>query len=281
MSAGEVHQRLDNIRTILSSFRMEQEQLILKSADDQRFRSSKSSIAPPITPSDAANEEVYLSRILNIESVIMPVGNSASAGQKLWPQAILSARYGDLARMGNIETNGSLWKVVPRKDGAIGTRVVLQSAEIGDEPLYLNPNLQLVQNKVDAAVWNLRASAQPMDIIVSTGADSLPSMDSKNIAKGINVQFELVDPRLAQDMHMLSQFDFSKRDSRTLVLSCRYSPLKATTELCTVSYDTLALQQLRDVSETDPTEMHYSIIWEVCPESWISDELDFLDRYLN
>lgn len=120
-----------------------------------------------------------------------------------------------------------------------------------------------------------------MDIIVSTGADALPSTDSKNIAKGINVLFELVDPRLVQDAHMMSQFDFSKRDPRTLVLCCRYSALKATAELCTVSYDTLALQQLRDASEHDPTEMQYSIIWEVCPESWISDELDFLDRYLN
>lgn len=145
--SGEIHQRLDNIRTILSSFRQEQEQLILKSADDQRFRSSKSSIAPPIIPSDAANEEVYLSRILNVESIVMPVGNSANAGQKLWPQAILSGRYGDIARMGNIESNGSLWRIVPRKDGAKGTRVVLQSAEIGEEPLYLNPSLQLVQNK--------------------------------------------------------------------------------------------------------------------------------------
>lgn len=145
--SGEIHQRLDNIRTILSSFRQEQEQLILKSADDQRFRSSKSSIAPPVIPSDGANEEVYLSRILNVESIVMPVGNSATAGQKLWPQAILSGRYGDIARMGNIESNGSLWRIVPRKDGAKGTRVVLQSAEIGEEPLYLNPSLQLVQNK--------------------------------------------------------------------------------------------------------------------------------------
>lgn len=134
---------------------------------------------------------------------------------------------------------------------------------------------------MDAAVWNIRASAQPMDIMVTTGAENLPSIDSKNIAKGINVLFELVDPRLVQDSHMLSQFDFSKRDARTLVLCCRYSPLKASTELCIVSYDTLALQQLRDSSEHDPTEMQYSIIWEVCPESWISDELDFLDRYLN
>lgn len=145
--SGEIHKRLDSIRTILSSFRVEQEQLILKSADDQRFRSSKNSIAPPIAPSDSTNEEVYLSRVLNMESIVMPVGSSASAGQKLWPQAMLSARYGDTSRMGNIESNGSLWKVIPRKDGAAGTRVVLQSAEIGEEQLFLNPNLQMVQNK--------------------------------------------------------------------------------------------------------------------------------------
>lgn len=121
--------------------------MILKSTDDHRFRSSKSNIAPPISLNDASNEDVYLSRVLNVESVVMPVGNTVSAGQKLWPQAMISGRIGDTARMGNIESSGSLWKLVQRKDGNPGTRVIIQAAEIGEELTYLSPTLQLVQNK--------------------------------------------------------------------------------------------------------------------------------------
>lgn len=130
---------------------------------------------------------------------------------------------------------------------------------------------------VEAAVWNLRAAAQPIDVAVSD-AFSSSSADAKNVARGLNVLFELVESRSSVGNDHEERA--IKKDTKKMVLCCRYSPLKATTELCIVPYDTIVQQQMRDASEIDPAEMQYSFLWEVCPESWISDELDFLDRFL-
>jgi hypothetical protein len=150
----EIHQRLDGIKLVLNSFRKEQEQLILKSSDDQRFRPIRTGnvLIPPVASgSETSQEELVLNRILNTEAIIMPVGNDVSANQKLWPEALIGGRYGERARMGNIDAYGSLWKIIPRKESnnssSGGIRVLIQAAEIGEEELYLNTHMFLVSNK--------------------------------------------------------------------------------------------------------------------------------------
>lgn len=124
-----VSQRLDGIQAMLNVFRLKQERSILKSVDDPKFRASKMQpLMPPRTLSDNNMEEVQLSGILNVESLFMPAGEDVQSAQKLWPQALVSGRYGETVRMGNIESHGSLWKLVQRKDSSPGVRALMQAS---------------------------------------------------------------------------------------------------------------------------------------------------------
>lgn len=165
----DVHQRLENIRTILHSFKVEQEQLILKFNDEYKFRLSRPSAInngivaanalgnPAIAgngyqyfhtrnttssgylqpangfggPSNAeinAENLMILSKLMNLDCIIMPVGSDLISNQRLWPQA-LNGNFRDLiVKIGSIESHGSLWKLIPRKDNLPGQRVILQAA---------------------------------------------------------------------------------------------------------------------------------------------------------
>jgi hypothetical protein len=165
MTQRDIHQRLENIRMILHTFKVEQESLILKFNDEYKFRLNRPSNFPSVTatnpaahspsqyapfhnknlsnylqpPTGSAGEQavhtvdpsdtsVIVSKLLNIDSVIMPMGNDLFSNQRLWPQA-LNAFYRDSqGRIANIESHGSLWKLIPRKDNMPGQRVFLQSA---------------------------------------------------------------------------------------------------------------------------------------------------------
>jgi hypothetical protein len=165
MTQRDIHQRLENIRMILHTFKVEQESLILKFNDEYKFRLNRPSNFPsvnatnptahttaqyapfhnknlssylqppgsstgeqPLHTVDPSDTSVIVSKLLNIDSVIMPMGNDLFSNQRLWPQA-LNAFYRDsLGRIANIESHGSLWKLVPRKDNMPGQRVLLQSA---------------------------------------------------------------------------------------------------------------------------------------------------------
>jgi hypothetical protein len=165
----EVNQRLDSIRTLLHSFKVEQEQSILKFSDEYKFRLNRPKtnasnnpnslqhtnsqyqffhgakqtgfIQPPTgsagqsnatTPATPDSDSVMFSKITNVDSIIMPMGSDLFSNQRLWPQA-LNANYRELmTRIGNIESHGSLWKLIPRKDlPGVGHRVMLQSSVSG------------------------------------------------------------------------------------------------------------------------------------------------------
>jgi hypothetical protein len=58
----------------------------------------------------------------------MPVGSDLISNQRLWPQA-LNGNFRDLiVKIGSIESHGSLWKLIPRKDNLPGQRIILQAA---------------------------------------------------------------------------------------------------------------------------------------------------------
>jgi hypothetical protein len=288
-------QRLDGIQAMLNAFRLEQERSILKSVDDPKFRASKvQPLMPPRTLSGSNAEEMKLNAILNVESVFMPAGEDVQSAQKLWPQALVAGRYGESVRMGNIESHGSLWKLIQRKDNSPGVRALIQAAEIGEEPLYLNSNLQLVPNKIDAAVWIVKlCTLHEMKL-----GSEFTASDSKT-TRGLIVSLELLETNTAA-ISGRRQVSFANHgndetieqpaEHDSLVFCCGYSYLQSTMEVSLVSHSTLkrVYEERYDAPVAPKSaaflpdgELRYATYWEICPESWINDELDFLDRYLS
>lgn len=157
----DVHQRLENIRLILNTFKIEQEQYILKFNDEYKFRLNRPStlmtstqsntnqyqfqhgqkpsfLQPPgsnittntdipaeIQSSDTA---LLISKLINVDCIVMPSGSDSYSTQRLWPQALIAQYRDNMAKISNIESHGSLWKLLPRKDNMPGQRVIFQSA---------------------------------------------------------------------------------------------------------------------------------------------------------
>jgi hypothetical protein len=127
----EVNQRVENIYMAVNAFRKEQEAIILRSVNDMKYKhDAKVKLTPQ---SSTLNEnqlsgEQLISKILNVECILMPQPVSESNHQKLWPLALTSNRNKNIAEIGNIESQGSLWKLVQRKDSVAGYRVIFQTA---------------------------------------------------------------------------------------------------------------------------------------------------------
>lgn len=62
------------------------------------------------------------------ESILMPMGTDVFTSQKIWPDALVAHYHHNIAKIGNIESHGSLWKLVHRKDNQVGYRVMLQAS---------------------------------------------------------------------------------------------------------------------------------------------------------
>lgn len=75
------------------------------------------------------NAAAQLARIMNMDCVIMPHSNEISAFQKLWPQSLIFHRGRNSVEIGNIESHGSLWKILPCvDDSTVEPRVMLQTS---------------------------------------------------------------------------------------------------------------------------------------------------------
>ncbi len=156
---AEIQARLDSIKQKLQVYRLEQEPSVLNFVDDQKFRPSKTSQLQALTSSSQYNKPLFApdsvssklsvprtlstadsvsgnessdttnySRILNTDSVIMPVGLDTISKQRVWSNALVSKIYNEKLKVGNIESHGSLWKLIPRSDSHPGYRVILQSS---------------------------------------------------------------------------------------------------------------------------------------------------------
>lgn len=157
----DVHQRLENIRLILNTFKIEQEQYILKFNDEYKFRLNRPSTLMTSTQSNTnqyqfqhgqkpsflqppgsnitANTDIpaeiqssdtalLISKLINVDCIVMPSGSDNYSTQRLWPQALIAQYRDNMAKISNIESHGSLWKLLPRKDNMPGQRVIFQSA---------------------------------------------------------------------------------------------------------------------------------------------------------
>lgn len=121
------HQRIENTTRLIKSFKTDQERQILKSRNDMsaKFKLTKSS---RVNGSRISINEGSVTSMLNTDCIIMPYCLEASSYKKLWPQSLIVNRSNNCAEVGQIESHGSLWKLVPCNDAAPGSRVMLQTS---------------------------------------------------------------------------------------------------------------------------------------------------------
>jgi hypothetical protein len=72
--------------------------------------------------------EALIVKILNQEVIFMPMGSDVAVSQKIWPHALVAQYHHGCAKIGNIESHGSLWKLIHRKDNHVGFRVIMQAS---------------------------------------------------------------------------------------------------------------------------------------------------------
>lgn len=147
---AEIAHRIENVANVVRVFRKEQESVILRSIDDSKFNRAarlKHQVDPTQAETFTNNNitENVLPKLINNNCIIMPQPPNSDSYQKLWPLA-LNATKGS-AGIGLIEAQGSLWKLVQKSDALPGYRVMLQTAETGEDALFLNKNMQLVSIK--------------------------------------------------------------------------------------------------------------------------------------
>eukprot|EP01031_Cornospumella_fuschlensis_P028685 gene28685-34631_t len=290
----ELNAKLEGIRSLIRSFRAEQEKIILKVGEQSTgSKAVVNKIVPPAVDSSKGNaDENQLTQILDVDAVVMPVLASFGVDQRIWPQALSAKHKKNAVTLDNIENHGTLWRLIHKPDVHPGCRVYLKSAELGEEPRYLSAALTLVQDKADAALWNLRPCRPPRDTKAVQFTDTAAT-------KGVYVSLELLDASLLSQLPYLtgladtytpqSPHDFASfprllphtSSSTTAaqaahsMLTCTYTQLGTETELVLTS--TAYMKEQREKDEL----REFCLIWEVCPEAWISEDMDFLDRFLS
>ena len=88
-------QSLENIAKVMRTFKAEQENVILRSVNDMKYsKSAKVKFLPPEATKTEIHEnnEQILTKILNIDCIMMPQAANAINFQKLWPTALIANR---------------------------------------------------------------------------------------------------------------------------------------------------------------------------------------------
>lgn len=129
------HQRIENTTNLIKSFKADQERLILSSRNDN---ATKHKLVRARVNSRASFSDSSIANLLNTDCVVMPYCQEATSYKKLWPQALIVNRSKNCAEVGQIESHGSLWKIVPCNDAAPGSRVMLQTSVSSLYPFLLH-----------------------------------------------------------------------------------------------------------------------------------------------
>lgn len=260
----DIQLKLSNIRSTIRAFKDEQEAFILRETSTSKAQqsgrrsssnsasSSKKTLHP--VSDNKSSDEGLVNQILQLDAVIMPVSNTSAQDQRLWPQALIAKHNDHSVAIGNIESHGTLWKLVLKQDGYAGHRVYVQSSEIGEEVRYLSAALTLV-SKSDAAVWNVRKVVCPKD------KTALP-IPQDAATKGVFVALELADAAYQASLPMMASLSesYSPTSSKDLaaypkilptaplvpsLLTCCTSSLSADIELMLPSLQYLKDQQAK------------------------------------
>jgi hypothetical protein len=127
----DIQLKLDNIRSVISQFKIEQESLILKTGESLNNRNvRRQKTMTPVSGENNKNnnDDGSVNQIINVDAVIMPVASNFVLDQRLWPQALIAKYNESTVSIGNIESHGTLWKLISRPDGYAGHRVYIQSS---------------------------------------------------------------------------------------------------------------------------------------------------------
>jgi len=130
---SSVNDRISSITDVIKAFKIEQERLLLKTSEDFQFKAAlKTSVVHSSTAETdrtlPLGTDTLIAKILNIDCILMPYSRLSKTHKQLWPQALVYNRSKNRAEVGQIESHGSLWKIVPSKDKIPGSCVLLQTA---------------------------------------------------------------------------------------------------------------------------------------------------------
>lgn len=128
-----MNDRIASITDVIKAFKIEQERLLLKTSEDFQFRAALKTSAMHSNINNAETDrslvtDNLIAKLLNIDCILMPNSRLSRTHKQLWPQALVYNRSKNRAEVGQIESHGSLWKILPSKDKIPGSCVLLQTA---------------------------------------------------------------------------------------------------------------------------------------------------------
>ncbi len=97
----EIVKQMDAISTLVKGFKKEQEHIILHSINDMKYsKSAKVKLpAPQATKQEIEqNNEQNLTKIMNVECVLMPHPANSESYQKLWPLSLVANKNTKLVK---------------------------------------------------------------------------------------------------------------------------------------------------------------------------------------
>lgn len=278
----------DTLRDAIQEFKTQQEKYSL-------FLSKTSTI----TAIGPVKGQRNLQSCVNVDVVLMPCCSSLTSMnkfqgrqlvaplKKIWPTALAAQYSSNATRIGFIEEYGTLWRLVEKKDQMPGTRVYLQTAEVNEDKLYLGPNLQLVTKDL-AIIWQVK--------IVSKFKDAFQEKHPKNDAeRGIFIQFENIGTTTKGiDSSKLTTVDDVTVRPDNSFLTFKHTSVADKSDVMLESMPLQAFDGSAGAKSKENTDGRYfqlegdsagmdvfkSFVWEVVPDHWISNDLDFLENFV-
>ena len=174
----DVQGDLERFRATMKAFKTEQESILLNmSAGRKKMSSNNTSFATPFNSSSSNNNNGRgskndLSKVLETDIILSPLSQT-TGGRNKWPHALVANFEDKCADLGFMESNGAVWKLT-KVDGTFeGTRVVLQTAEIGQADYFLTTELDLALEKARAAIFSVRSPAPSATSATSSSSSSV------------------------------------------------------------------------------------------------------------
>jgi len=182
MSAQSAQDAVAELAQSLQQWRLEKEQELLLKAGSRSHGSAETA-------------GTSLNRVLNTDILLIA---QLGINRADWPTALVANFGGSGTELGQMDSNGSLWRLVTRTRDVQGEeeggtmRAILQTAEIGEQVSYLTEDLELSSDSQKAAEWLVRKTNPKLPPTQETTTIH-PFLDFQvSSSKGLVVQLELV-----------------------------------------------------------------------------------------
>lgn len=249
--------RLDNILSSLQTFRQTQEakimnESVISSNDSNYFSDGKPKTTQKLIIANKSNNNKDGTDFMKLFDVNVLLISSGVFSTSVWPLA-LACNFNELfVDLSFMESHGSLWRILKRPDSFPGTRIILQSSEIGERTLYLTSELTLVNHIDAAAVWNVYISKSSQS---NSSYSSLMSLDRKNNNDSTNNTFISSTVKLEL---------FDGLPASAIVEESRY----LASVLSKSGQRGIALISESEIKEEDKDdELSFGFLWEIILES--------------